>query len=215
MCTKHYQYREMDSAEKKPEQFLARRPSLEEGTTVSAHDGVDRNQVIIGQAVEKIGMGRYQVALLFSCSFGFIVDQASHVPASRKIVLGPLLTIIFSLFSFSSKDASGLDQPRYATGFQGIHTSIPYHVVRDAVWRPLCRGFGFWFARRSHRSPPGVDAITFWHCYFHHDLCFISNLGGAARVDRDLCCFRWGQLYGISLFFCHSPLDVSFLWTRL
>lgn len=33
------------------------------------------NELVVDHVIEAIGMGRYQWQLLFSCSFGFLVDQ--------------------------------------------------------------------------------------------------------------------------------------------
>ncbi|KAL4884968.1 major facilitator superfamily domain-containing protein [Aspergillus karnatakaensis] len=38
-------------------------------------DFLASNQLVVDQAIEAIGMGRYQWQLLFSCGFGFLVDQ--------------------------------------------------------------------------------------------------------------------------------------------
>lgn len=48
------------------------------GTVVSG-SGInlpDPNHVIVDNAIEVIGMGRYQWKLTVSCGFGFVVDQA-------------------------------------------------------------------------------------------------------------------------------------------
>jgi hypothetical protein len=43
--------------------------------TVDAHE---TNQLVVHQAIEAIGMGRYQWQLLCSCGFGFVVDQVYY-----------------------------------------------------------------------------------------------------------------------------------------
>jgi hypothetical protein len=47
--------------------------------TVDAHE---TNQLVVHQAIEAIGMGRYQWGLLCSCGFGFVVDQVWPYPDS-------------------------------------------------------------------------------------------------------------------------------------
>ena len=45
--------------------------SVAQGTA----DVLASNEVVVDQAIDAIGMGRYQWQLLFSCGFGFLVDQ--------------------------------------------------------------------------------------------------------------------------------------------
>ncbi|KAL4748347.1 hypothetical protein BDW72DRAFT_214851 [Aspergillus terricola var. indicus] len=45
--------------------------SMAQGTV----DALVSNQLVVDQAIDAIGMGRYQWQLLFSCGFGFLVDQ--------------------------------------------------------------------------------------------------------------------------------------------
>lgn len=61
--------------EKKDE--LAQTASVSEGKT-APHYGPEPcspNDIVIQNAIETIGMGRYQWQLLASCGFGFIADQ--------------------------------------------------------------------------------------------------------------------------------------------
>ncbi|KAL4937858.1 hypothetical protein BDV06DRAFT_232288 [Aspergillus oleicola] len=48
----------------------------------SAVDAMASNQLVVEQAIEDIGMGRYQWWLLFSCGFGFLVDQVLLISVS-------------------------------------------------------------------------------------------------------------------------------------
>ncbi|KAE8140037.1 major facilitator superfamily domain-containing protein [Aspergillus pseudotamarii] len=71
-------------AEKKSEEIITRKPSVAEGT-VTSHQGAnppDFNQLAINNAIEAIGMGRYQWQLMVSCGFGFIADQMLLVSIS-------------------------------------------------------------------------------------------------------------------------------------
>lgn len=45
---------------------------------ISYHDQQKYNLLLTNDAVEKIGMGRYQWQMCFTCGFGFIVDQVCH-----------------------------------------------------------------------------------------------------------------------------------------
>lgn len=59
--------------DKKPDNMEALEPvkSVAQGTV----DILASNEVVVDQAIDAIGMGRYQWELLFSCGFGFLVDQ--------------------------------------------------------------------------------------------------------------------------------------------
>ncbi|PKY07927.1 putative sugar transporter [Aspergillus campestris IBT 28561] len=69
-------------AEKKDE--LTQTPSVSEGKTAPhyAPEPSSPNDTIIQNAIEAIGMGRYQWQLLASCGFGFIADQMLLVSIS-------------------------------------------------------------------------------------------------------------------------------------
>jgi hypothetical protein len=63
----------MDTEKK---QDLSKEQSLSEGA-VAPHYETDpgSNIAVIHDAIENIGMGRYQWGLTLSCGFGFIADQ--------------------------------------------------------------------------------------------------------------------------------------------
>lgn len=49
--------------------------SMAQGTV----DVLASNQLVVDQAIDTVGMGRYQWQLLFSCGFGFLVDQVHRI----------------------------------------------------------------------------------------------------------------------------------------
>lgn len=62
------------------------RPDVAEGSILeietSAAMTSEHNLHVVQQAIETIGMGKYQWLLAFSCGFGFLVDQVriGHLP---------------------------------------------------------------------------------------------------------------------------------------
>ncbi|KAB8245074.1 major facilitator superfamily domain-containing protein [Aspergillus flavus] len=115
-------------AEKKSEEIITRKPSLAEGT-VTSHQGAnppDFNQLAINNAIESIGMGRYQWQLMISCGFGFIADQM-------------LLVSISLVMPQASKEFG----PRYgtllsATQYAGLGVgAVVYGLIADLTGRRL------------------------------------------------------------------------------
>ncbi|KAF7620793.1 putative sugar transporter [Aspergillus flavus] len=115
-------------AEKKSEEIITRKPSLAEGT-VTSHQGAnppDFNQLAINNAIESIGMGRYQWQLMISCGFGFIADQM-------------LLVSISLVMPQASKEFG----PRYgtllsATQYAGLGVgAVVYGLIADLIGRRL------------------------------------------------------------------------------
>lgn len=55
------------------------RPDVADGIVLEINNsGVkpgENNEQIVSQAIEAIGMGRYQWSLTASCGFGFLIDQ--------------------------------------------------------------------------------------------------------------------------------------------
>ena len=94
--------------EKKPE--LNNTLSLSEGEighTTTEHLPIP-NAAVIQDAIEAIGMGRYQWQLMISCGFGFVVDQVrvDDIPKMRR----------FNIYL----DASVFHRSRYASSIQRI-----------------------------------------------------------------------------------------------
>ncbi|KAE8319427.1 major facilitator superfamily domain-containing protein [Aspergillus transmontanensis] len=125
--TQYTTFSPMD-AEKKSEEIITRKPSLAEGTVIS-HQGAnppDFNQLAINNAIETIGMGRYQWQLMVSCGFGFIADQM-------------LLVSISLVMPQASKEFG----PRYgtllsATQYAGLGVgAVVYGLMADFTGRRL------------------------------------------------------------------------------
>jgi hypothetical protein len=70
---------EHDSDERKIELGNIARPDVADGSVLETEIGgvkhEETNEQIVSQAIESIGMGRYQWSLAASCGFGFLVDQ--------------------------------------------------------------------------------------------------------------------------------------------
>lgn len=67
------------------ESELIKTPSSSKGEVThdeTTPDPSNFNETIVQDAIEAIGMGRYQWKLMVSCGFGFIADQVSAVVVS-------------------------------------------------------------------------------------------------------------------------------------
>lgn len=82
-------YRGDDTDDKKIELDNIARPDVANGSVLDGEPGGfkagDNNEQVVSQAIEAIGMGRYQWSLAASCGFGFLVDQVriGHIPQQR------------------------------------------------------------------------------------------------------------------------------------
>ncbi|KAF9883609.1 hypothetical protein FE257_003116 [Aspergillus nanangensis] len=128
--------------DKKPEQ-LTHQPSLAEGTVSppNAETCLELNQALIHNAIERIGMGRYQWQLMVSCGFGFIADQASR----------------FNFNSLIMPQASKEFGPRYATllsatQYAGLGIGAVFfgliadHIGRRPAWQTSIFGLAIFTA---------------------------------------------------------------------
>lgn len=81
---------EHDSDGQKIELGNLARPDVADGIVLEVDNSVvkprEDNEQIVSQAIEAIGMGRYQWSLAASCGFGFLVDQVriGHVPQQHR-----------------------------------------------------------------------------------------------------------------------------------
>ncbi|KAL3434039.1 major facilitator superfamily domain-containing protein [Aspergillus tetrazonus] len=106
--------------------------SMAQGTV----DVLASNQLVVDQAIDTIGMGRYQWQLLFSCGFGFLVDQMLLIS----------ITIIMpnAAQEFSSQYQTLLSASLYAGLFcllTLLAASSPNWKAVN-VWTALCGLFG-------------------------------------------------------------------------
>ena len=134
---------QMDT-EKKSEEIITRKPSLAEGTVTSRQGAnpPDFNQLAINNAIEAIGMGRYQWQLMVSCGFGFIADQASffHDRAVHFLIYSQMLLVSISLVMPQASKEFG---PRYgtllsATQYAGLGAgAVVFGLIADFTGRRL------------------------------------------------------------------------------
>ncbi|KAF2148108.1 putative sugar transporter [Myriangium duriaei CBS 260.36] len=108
---------------------LTKHATCGEGTVlVINHAGESPAEAAISRAIETIGMGRYQYQLLFTCGFGFIVDQMLLISIS---IVGPEASL-----EFRPIRATMLSSSLYAGLFIGaiLCGFVADAIGRKAVW---------------------------------------------------------------------------------
>ncbi|OJJ61376.1 hypothetical protein ASPSYDRAFT_56700 [Aspergillus sydowii CBS 593.65] len=124
--------------------------SVAQGTV----DVLASNEVVVDQAIDAIGMGRYQWQLLFSCGFGFLVDQMLLIS----------ITVIMpnSAKEFGPKYQTLLSASLYAGLFVGAVTCglLADLVGRKLVWQLSI--FGVSIVTLLAASSPNWAALNVW-----------------------------------------------------
>ena len=173
----------MDS-EKKDE--LTQTASVSEGKAVPhyAPEPSSPNDTIIQNAIETIGMGRYQWQLLASCGFGFIADQVGPARATDK------LAIVLTGFP----DAARLHQPSHATGVQGVLAAVCHAAARNSIRSARRWGRGVWLFGGYLWPAVGVAGVDLWGFGLYGCVCWLAELGGSECVYCAGGVFWWGEL---------------------
>ncbi|KAL4906962.1 hypothetical protein BDW74DRAFT_167020 [Aspergillus multicolor] len=138
-------------------------------TTQGTVDVLASNQLVVDQAIDAIGMGRYQWQLLFSCGFGFLVDQMllisiSIIMPNAAKEFGPKYQTLLSTSLYA-----GLFVGAVACGF------IADIVGRKIVWQLSI--FGVSIVTLLAASSPNWAAINVWTA-----LCGLFG-GGNLAID--------------------------------
>ncbi|KAL2816972.1 major facilitator superfamily domain-containing protein [Aspergillus granulosus] len=124
--------------------------SVSQGTI----DPQESNQLVVHQALEAIGMGRYQWQLLFSCGFGFLVDQMLLIS----------ITIIMpnAAKEFAPKYQTLLSASMYAGLFVGaVFCGLLADLLgRKMVWQLSI--FGVSIVTMLAASSPNWAAVNVW-----------------------------------------------------
>ncbi|KAL3490022.1 major facilitator superfamily domain-containing protein [Aspergillus germanicus] len=122
--------------------------------TVDAHE---TNQLVVHQAIEAIGMGRYQWGLLCSCGFGFVVDQMLLIS----------ITIIMpnAAKEFGPKYQTLLSASLYAGLFVGaVFCGLFADLLgRKLVWQLSI--FGVSIVTMLAASSPNWAAVNVWTAF--------------------------------------------------
>ncbi|KAE8163824.1 major facilitator superfamily domain-containing protein [Aspergillus tamarii] len=142
---------QMDT-EKKSEEIITRKPSLAEGT-VTSHQGAnppDFNQLAINNAIEAIGMGRYQWQLMVSCGFGFIADQMLLVSISLVMPqaskeFGPRYGTLLSATQYAGLGAGAVVFGLIAD-FTGRRLAWQTSIFGVSVFTAICAASPNWAA---------------------------------------------------------------------
>ncbi|KAL4805427.1 major facilitator superfamily domain-containing protein [Aspergillus unguis] len=112
------------------------------------------NQLVVDQAIEAIGMGRYQWQLLFSCGFGFLVDQILLISIS--------IIMPNAAKEFGPKYQVLLTASLYAGLFVGVITCgvLADLLGRKLVWQLSI--FGVSIVTLLAASSPNWAALNVW-----------------------------------------------------
>lgn len=167
-------------------------PSLLEGEISHQASPPSNNVSLIQDAIEAIGMGRYQWQLMASCGFGFIADQVIAIDILRNSCPN------------RSSDASSFHQSCNAASVQGVCATICDSTTCHSVCRT---GRGCYSLRISGGScRPSFDMadIDFRGVDIHGCWCCLAHLGCLECV----CClgslFWWRKLLALFRFFSFS-----------
>ncbi|KAL5342056.1 major facilitator superfamily domain-containing protein [Aspergillus crustosus] len=168
--------------DKKPENIEACHPM--ESVAQGSVDVLASNQLVVDRAIDAIGMGRYQWQLLFSCGFGFLVDQ--------MLLISVTIIMPNAAKEFGPKYQTLLSASLYAGLFVGaVVCSLVADILgRKMVWQ-LSR-FGVSIVTLLAASSPNWGALNVWT-----SLCGMlagSNLAIDLTVLAEFLPRRWSFL---------------------
>ncbi|KAK7402685.1 hypothetical protein QQX98_011548 [Neonectria punicea] len=121
---------------------------------VDAHGDLVTNNVIVDEAIEAIGFGKFQWQLTFSCGFGFLVDQMLLVSIS--------LVTPQAAMEFGPKYATLLSASNYAGLLVGavVLGGLADNIGRRLVWQASIFGISI-FTMVAASSPSWVALNVF------------------------------------------------------
>ncbi|PIG81617.1 sugar transporter [Aspergillus arachidicola] len=187
--TQYTTFSPMDT-EKKSEEIITRKQSLAEGT-VTSHQGAnppDFNQLAINNAIETIGMGRYQWQLMVSCGFGFIADQMLLVSISLVMPqaskeFGPRYGTLLSATQYAGLGVGAVVYGLIAD-FTGRRLAWQTSIFGVSVFTAICAASPGWAALNVFVVLSGFLAAGIWQLTLQYlqSLCLESGRSFLPRL---------------------------------